>query len=105
MRKTAKNQNLRSSELTPAERSAAASQLARKRWSKISPAERSAILTEVASHGAGRKRTPARRCPCGNMTMKCALSRADKNCQGLGHQPGCIFYRAHRHLERGVKSA
>lgn len=76
--------------------STAAAALGRRRWEGVSPEERSKIATWVASHGAGRPRSKARRCPCGAMTLKLAKIRAGASGTGLGHKPGCLFYRADR---------
>jgi len=86
-----------------AQRRAAARALARARWAGTTPEERSAELRWVGSHSpphGGRKRTKAERCPCDAMTLRCAQARADKLGTGLGHKPGCTFYRAEPHFER-----
>lgn len=43
--------------------------------------------------GTGRPRSGAPRCPCGAMTLVRAATRADRHGRGLGHDPGCSFYR------------
>jgi hypothetical protein len=79
---------------TEKKKNAAAQALAARRWRKISPEERHRIAVWVASHGAGRPRSRALRCPCGVMTLRLARIRADRHGTGLGHEPGCSFYRA-----------
>jgi hypothetical protein len=76
------------------EKNPAAQTLARQRWAKTTPRQRASIARWVASHGAGRPRTKAKRCPCQAMTLKLARIRADRNGTGLGHLEGCSFYRA-----------
>src|SRR5262249_13307813 len=83
-----------------AQRRAAAQALAPARWAGNTPEERSAELKWAGSHArGGRPRSTVPRCPCGTMTLKLAQQRADKQGTGLGHQPGCTFYRAKPHLE------
>jgi len=87
----------------PAEaRAAAARMLSQARWADTTPEERTAFASWVGSQG-GRPRSKAKRCPCGNMTLKLAQTRADRNGKGLGHEPHCKFYRADRHLNRSPK--
>jgi hypothetical protein len=73
-------------------RSLHGSAAAKKRWSRVAPQERSRLMSELGSLG-GRPRG-GRRCPCGAMTLKRAETRADADGTGLGHEPGCIFYRS-----------
>ena len=76
------------------EKNPAAQEMARQRWAKVGPRQRTQIAKWVASHGAGRPRTRARRCPCGAMTLKLAKIRASRlDGTGLGHLEGCTFYR------------
>lgn len=70
--------------------------LSSKNWAKVPMKKRSAIMREVASHGAGRPRTDAERCPCGNMTLVRAKQRANKDGRGWGHEPECTFYQERR---------
>jgi hypothetical protein len=41
----------------------------------------------------GRPLSGHPRCPCGVMTLRRALARADARGKGLGHDPACSFYR------------
>jgi len=80
--------------VTPAMMSAVASAMGARRWANVPAEERVRFTTWVASHGAGRPRTKAKRCPCGAFTLKAAKIRASrKDGTGLGHKPGCSFYR------------
>ena len=81
--------------------SAAASAMSMSRWKKIGPEERREIATWVASHGAGRPRTNAARCPCGAMTLTLAKQRGGVAGTSLGHRKGCPFWRAHKLKVRG----
>jgi hypothetical protein len=80
--------------------SAAARAMNHKRWKDVPEKERIRIATWVASHGAGRPRSKAARCPCGNMTLKLAKTRAGVAGTGLGHKEGCRFFRDHRLIVR-----
>jgi len=42
----------------------------------------------------GRPRSNAPHCPCGAMTLKRAVARADARGKGLDHRPSCSFFRA-----------
>ena len=75
-------------------KNAAAQALVARRWRKTTREERVRIARWVAAHGAGQPRSRALRCPCGAMTLRLARIRADRHGTGLGHQPGCSFYRA-----------
>lgn len=75
------------------EKNPIAQQLVARRWEKTTPEERREMLKYVASHGAGRPRTNAKRCPCGAMTLKLARIRGGSTGTSPGHKAGCPFYR------------
>jgi hypothetical protein len=56
-------------------------------------AKRMSARRKTYGAGTGRPRIDAPRCPCEAMTLKRARTRADREGKGLGHDPGCSFYR------------
>ena len=78
-------------DLSPEEMTRVSQQMNKLRWKGIPAEERSAFARKIAIHPG------VERCPCGTMTLKRAQARADKSGKGLGHQPGCTFYRRQRH--------
>lgn len=77
-----------------ASRGAAA--MGRKRWAGVSPEERSRLAAWVSAQGGGRPRSTAKRCPCGNMTLRLAKVRAGAAGTSLGHKPECRFFRDYK---------
>ena len=83
---------------TPEERARAAQAMAERRWQGTTPQERSAEMRAVAARRKYTPPDPAKpRCACGAMTLARAQARADRHGKGLGHAPGCPFYRRQRH--------
>jgi hypothetical protein len=76
---------------TPEERTAAAQEMNRRRWQDVPQEERRRIARAAGILG-GRPRE-GDRCACGAMTLARAQARADRRGTGLGHAPGCPFYR------------
>jgi hypothetical protein len=74
----------------------AAGAMSRRRWAKVSPEERSRIAAWVSAQGGGRPRSDAKRCPCGNMTLRLAKVRAGAAGTSLGHEPECRFFRDYK---------
>lgn len=75
---------------TPEEMLANARAMGKMRWRGTTAAERTEAMRALAIHPGEE------RCPCGKMTLKRAQARADKAGTGLGHRPGCSFYRRQR---------
>ena len=87
---------------TAEEIKANAREMSRRRWEGVSPQERSALGRKAISHRVYAPPDPTKpRCPCGAMTLTRATARADVNGKGLGHKPGCTFYRRQRHFRPG----
>ena len=70
---------------------------AKRRWAGTTSEQRCEALREVRKLRKYEPDPDKPRCACGAMTLKRAQARADTNGKGLGHRPGCTFYRAKRH--------
>lgn len=87
---------------TPEELKTNAQEMAALRWEGVTAEERSATMRRVVSHRVYVPPDPSKpRCACGRMTLTRAAARADVNGKGLGHLPGCSFYRRKRHFRPG----
>jgi hypothetical protein len=79
-----------------------AREMGRRRWEGVSPKKRSTLMRKAISARVYVPPDPSKpRCACGKMTLTRAEARADVNGKGLGHLPGCTFYRRQRHFRPG----